>query len=100
MSPVNHYFVLSLLTTTDHPRLTLGYGDKVLTSSSEGSRFETRFQRRTTAKASLVQVKAVRIKCPSTVVARKFGEGVPAQVSTLSSTAVQNYDVCPKVSLV
>ncbi|GBM12961.1 hypothetical protein AVEN_164012-1 [Araneus ventricosus] len=39
-------------------------------------------------------------KCPPLGVMRKFGEGVPAHVSSYNLTELQNYEVRPKIALV
>ncbi|GBN41758.1 hypothetical protein AVEN_5565-1 [Araneus ventricosus] len=48
---------------------------------------------------SLERVKSIRAKCPPAGVVRKFGEGVPAPVSSSSSDAVQNDEIRPKIVL-
>ncbi|GBL81217.1 hypothetical protein AVEN_143551-1 [Araneus ventricosus] len=73
---------------------------KVSTSEPEGSRIETRFHRRTAAKAGPVHAKSVGAKCPPAGVARKRGEGVKAQVSSSSSDRGSNNKVRHEIALV
>ncbi|GBM36587.1 hypothetical protein AVEN_162026-1 [Araneus ventricosus] len=58
-------------------------------SGSKGSRFETRFHRRT-AESDLVHANSAEAKCPRVGVVRKFGEGLPDQVSFSSSDSGSN----------
>ncbi|GBN72203.1 hypothetical protein AVEN_148277-1 [Araneus ventricosus] len=59
---------------------------KVSTSGPKGRRLDTRFHRRSAVYGACCHAKSYAVAKRSPVgVARKFGEGVPAQVSTSSS---------------
>ncbi|GBL88311.1 hypothetical protein AVEN_102986-1 [Araneus ventricosus] len=79
----NHFWNHVRLLTHSLP-LFRGRGGKVSTSGPEGSRFQTRFHRITAAEAGLVHVKSAGAKCPPAGVVRKFGEGMPAQMTSSS----------------
>ncbi|GBM90573.1 hypothetical protein AVEN_153978-1 [Araneus ventricosus] len=68
----------------------------------EGSRFETRFHRRSTVYGACCTLNHnVVAKCPPVGVVWKFGEGVcQLRCHPYHMTVVQNYEVRPKIALV